>query len=54
MEVQEGETAVSILNQLGVPIDGTSVILINGRSPDPDQPLQEGDTIAAFPAIAGG
>lgn len=54
MEVQEGETAVFILDQLGVPTDAESVILVNGRSPQPDQPLQEGDVVCAFPAIAGG
>ena len=54
IEAQEGETAVSILNQLGVPTDGASVVLVNGRSPQPDQLLQEGDVVCAFPAIAGG
>jgi len=54
MEAQEGETAVSILDQIGVPTNAESVILINGRSPQPDQLLQEGDVVCAFPAIAGG
>ncbi|MBE2223462.1 MAG: MoaD/ThiS family protein [Anaerolineae bacterium] len=54
MEAQEGETAVSILMQLGVPTDEASVVLVNGRSPEPDQLLQAGDVVCAFPAIAGG
>ena len=54
MEVQTGETAVSILTQLGVPTDKQSVVLVNGRSPETDQQLQEGDVVCAFPAIAGG
>jgi molybdopterin converting factor small subunit len=54
LEVAAGDTAVSLLKQLGVPVDGESVILINGRSPEPGQCLRNGDIIAAFPAIAGG
>lgn len=54
MEAQDGETAVSILTQLGVPTDEASVVLVNGRSPEPDQLLQAGDVVCAFPAIAGG
>jgi molybdopterin converting factor small subunit len=54
LEAAAGDTAVSLLSQLGVPVDGESVILINGRSPTPGQRLQDGDIIAAFPAIAGG
>jgi molybdopterin converting factor small subunit len=54
IEAQEGETAVSILTRLDVPTDEASVVLINGRSPEPDQQLQEGDVVCAFPAIAGG
>jgi molybdopterin converting factor small subunit len=54
LEAAKGDTAVSLLKQLGVPVDEASVILINGRSPQPNQCLQNGDIIAAFPAIAGG
>lgn len=54
LEAVEGETAVSLLTRLGVPTDAASVVLVNGRSPAPDQLLQEGDVVSAFPAIAGG
>ena len=54
MEAQEGETAVTVLTRLGVPTDEASVVVVNGRSPEPDQLLQEGDVVCAFPAIAGG
>jgi len=37
-----------------VPLDDTSVILINGLTVPLDTPLTEGDTVAAFSAIAGG
>ncbi len=53
MEVAEGTTAVDLLISLGVPIE-ESVVLVDGRTPDPNQPLQEGDSVCAFSATAGG
>jgi len=52
-DVAEGATAVSVLSDLGVPID-ESVILVDGRSPNPGETLQEGNVLFAFPATAGG
>lgn len=53
IEVEEGATAVSILTNLGIPIE-ESVVLVDGRSPNPDEALEEGSVIFAFPATAGG
>lgn len=53
MDVTEGATAVSILTNLGIPIE-ESVVLVDGRSPNPDETLIEGSVIFAFPATAGG
>jgi sulfur carrier protein ThiS len=53
IEIPEGTTAVAILQNLGVPIDET-VILVNGRATDPDETLQEGSVVFAFHATAGG
>lgn len=53
MEVAEGTTAVDLLTSLGVPIE-ESVVLVDGRTPDPGQPLKEGDSVCAFSATAGG
>ena len=53
MEVAEGATAVSLLSSLGIPIE-ESVVLVDGRSPNPGETLQEGSVIFAFPATAGG
>ena len=53
IEVPEGATAVSVLTDLGVPMEET-VILIDGRSPNPGETLQEGNVVAAFRATAGG
>jgi molybdopterin converting factor small subunit len=53
IDVPEGATAVSVLIDLGIPID-ESVILVDGRSPNPGETLQEGNVVFAFPAMAGG
>lgn len=53
LEVPEGTTAASIVAGLGVPIE-ESVILVDGRSPNPGETLQEGSVVFAFPAAAGG
>jgi sulfur carrier protein ThiS len=53
IDVPEGTTAASLLANLGVPID-ESVILVDGRSPNPGEILQEGNVVFAFQATAGG
>ena len=54
VEITPGTQAVDLVSQFGVPIDDTSVILVNGRTPDPDVALQDGDVVFVFPAMAGG
>ena len=53
LDVPAGTTAISVLAGLGVPID-ESVILVDGRSPNPGETLREGNVVFAFPATAGG
>ena len=40
--------------QLPVPAEEGQVVLINGRTPQSGQVLEEADTIAVFPAMVGG
>lgn len=54
IEVPNGTTLEQIMTSYKVPLDDTSVILINGLTVPLDTPLTEGDTVAAFSAIAGG
>jgi len=56
LEVPPGTTAVELLLQLGVPLEEpvAAVILVNGRQSEPDRVLNDGDTVTAFPAVAGG
>lgn len=54
MEIPEGMAPEALLARFEVPLQGASVVLVNGLSPAADQLLQEDDVVCAFPAIAGG
>jgi len=54
LEVPAGSSVADVLHRFEVPTDGAAVLLVNGRTADPGQVLEEGDALAAFPAMAGG
>ncbi len=54
VEVPAGSSVADVLTPFGVPLDDSSVIVLNGFTVSLDTPVSEGDTIAAFSAIAGG
>ena len=54
IQVPTNAQADTVLAQFNIPIDRTTVILVNGSVPTPGQKLQEGDVLCAFPAMAGG
>lgn len=54
VEVEPGTSVEELVATLPVPEGDASVILVNGRGPQPGQILQEGDVVCLFPAIAGG
>ena len=54
VEVPPGSTIAEILAPFGIPLDDSSVIVLNGLTVDLDTLVSEGDTISAFSAIAGG
>ena len=54
IDVFNGTTVEQVMARYNVPLDDTSVILLNGLTVPLDTPLTEGDTVAAFSAIAGG
>ena len=57
LEVPEETTTLGLLQQYGVPISQVHLVLINGVFVPPDersQPLNEGDELAVWPAVAGG
>ncbi len=54
LEVAPGTLVGDLARQYGIPLDNSSVILVNGHTIDLEEPLQDGDVLAAFPAMAGG
>ncbi len=55
VEVEPGTTVAELMSRYGVPLSEETVFLVNGLTPKSlDQPLEDGDVIAAFSAIAGG
>lgn len=50
----DGATIGELLGPLGIPLDDTSVFLLNGVQAEADAQLAEGDLVTAFSAIAGG
>ena len=54
LEVPAATRIEELRTQLPVSSDEDQVVLINGRTPVPGQLLEEGDTIAVFPSMAGG
>jgi sulfur carrier protein ThiS len=54
VEVSPGSTVADVVTFFGIPLDDSSVIVLNGLTVDLDTPVSEGDTVSAFSAIAGG
>jgi sulfur carrier protein ThiS len=54
VDVPPGSTVSGVLAPFGIPLDDSSVIVLNGLTVDLDTPVSEGDTVSAFSAIAGG
>ena len=54
VDVLAGATVEQVLTPFDIPLDDSSVIVLNGVTVALDTPLSEGDTVSAFSAIAGG
>lgn len=54
LHVPAGSSIGELLERVGVPEPGGEVVLLNGRDARLDDFVQEGDTVAVFPRIAGG
>ena len=54
VDVPSGSTVGEVLMPFGIPLDDSSVIVLNGLTVPLHTPVSEGDTISAFSAIAGG
>jgi len=54
VDVPDGTTVREAISRFDIPLDDTSVIVLNGLTVDMNTPLKEGDIVTAFSAIAGG
>ena len=54
IELPDNSTLLEAISRFDIPVDETTVIVLNGVSVPVDCLLTEGDTITAFSAIAGG
>lgn len=54
IEVPDGTSVRDAVARFGIPLDDSSVIVLNGLTVPLDTPVSEGDTVTAFSAIAGG
>lgn len=54
IEVDHNTFPEMVLTIFSLPPIPESVILVNGKSPNLSRPLQDGDEICVFPAMAGG
>ena len=54
VDIPAGSTVEEILTPFGIPMDDSSVIVLNGLTVPLDTLVSDGDTISAFSAIAGG
>jgi sulfur carrier protein ThiS len=52
--VPSGSSVADVLMLFGIPLDDSSVIVLNGLTVALNTPVSEGDTVSAFSAIAGG
>jgi molybdopterin converting factor small subunit len=54
LDVPEGTTVYDAVSRYPIPLNDESVVVLNGLTVDMNTPLQAGDTVTAFSAIAGG
>jgi sulfur carrier protein ThiS len=54
LDVPEGTTVREAVARFGIPMDDSSVIVLNGRTVPLETPVSAGDMVTAFSAIAGG
>jgi len=54
MDIAQGTTPKEIIERLNILKEEAAIIMINGRNANPDQVLEDNDTVAIFPPIGGG
>ena len=54
VDLPEGATVQTLVRRLNVPEEMASVIVLNERSGDFEEPLHDGDRVTLIPPLAGG
>ena len=58
LDVAEGATTMDVIRQLGMPEDGSYLVVLNGaslpKSERPTRVLAEGDQLSVMPPLKGG
>lgn len=54
MDIAQGTTPKEIIDRLNILKEEAAIIMINGKNANPDQVLEDNDTVSIFPPIGGG
>ncbi|MEL7654924.1 MAG: MoaD/ThiS family protein [Bacillota bacterium] len=54
MNIAQGTTPKEIIDRLNILKEEAAIIMINGKHANPDQVLEDHDTVSIFPPIGGG
>lgn len=54
LEFPDRISVAEVLAYFDIPYDSSSVVLVNGQSPESNQRLTEGDEVCVYSAMAGG
>jgi molybdopterin converting factor small subunit len=54
IDVRDGATVEEVLRQLGIPREHPNILLVDGKQASEGAALQDGQTLAVFPPLAGG
>ncbi len=54
VELEEGTTIKSVLQQFGVPLETVKLVFVNSVHAKMEDIIQDGDRVGVFPPVAGG
>jgi sulfur-carrier protein len=54
MDIVQGSTPKDIIERLNIRKEEATIIMVNGRGVNPDQVLEDNDTVSIFPPVGGG
>jgi sulfur carrier protein ThiS len=54
LNIEKDATVEDLLRVLGIPVMDVKIIMVNGRSAEPSQPLKGDERIGLFPPMGGG